>query len=100
MRLADHWRLVAVSLSRHKLRTGLTALGVFWGVFMMVLLLGVGKGMERGVFEIFRDDAFNSIWIYGGHASVPYQGLVPDGRSSSRSTTCTRSGERSPPSTT
>jgi putative ABC transport system permease protein len=77
MRLADHWRLVAVSLSRHKLRTGLTALGVFWGVFMMVLLLGVGKGMERGVFEIFRDDAFNSIWIYGGHASVPYQGLVP-----------------------
>ncbi|HEY7040759.1 MAG TPA: ABC transporter permease [Methylomirabilota bacterium] len=76
MRFADHWRQVGMSLSRHRLRTGLTALGVFWGVFMLVLLMGVGKGLERGVFEIFRDDAFNSIWVHGGHTSIPYQGLV------------------------
>jgi putative ABC transport system permease protein len=77
MRLADHWRQIALSLWRHKLRTCLTALGVFWGVFMVVLLLGLGKGLERGVFEIFRSDAFNSVWISGGKASVPYQGLTP-----------------------
>ncbi|HEY7206405.1 MAG TPA: ABC transporter permease [Methylomirabilota bacterium] len=76
MRLGDHWRQVGISLSRHRLRTGLTALGVFWGVFMLVLLQGVGKGLERGVFEIFRDDAFNSVWVHGGHTTVPYQGLV------------------------
>jgi putative ABC transport system permease protein len=80
MRLSDHWRQVALSLSRHKLRTALTAFGVFWGVFMVVLLLGIGKGLERGIFEIFKDDAYNSVWVSGGKASVPYQGLTP-GRS-------------------
>jgi putative ABC transport system permease protein len=77
MRVADHWRQVALSLSRHRLRTSLTAFGVFWGIFMVVLLLGIGKGLERGVFELFRDDAFNSIWIGGGKTSMPFQGLPP-----------------------
>jgi putative ABC transport system permease protein len=80
MRLSDHWRQVILSLSRHRLRTCLTAFGVFWGVFMVVLLLGIGKGLERGVFEIFKDDAFNSVWIEGGKASVPHQGLTPGRR--------------------
>lgn len=80
MRLSDHWRQVVQSLSRHKWCTVLTAFGVFWGVFMVVLLLGIGKGLERGIFEIFKDDAYNSVWISGGKATVPYQGLAP-GRS-------------------
>jgi putative ABC transport system permease protein len=50
---------------------------VFWGIFMVILLLGLGKGMERGVYQIFKDDAFNSVWIGGGEASVPFQGLTP-----------------------
>jgi putative ABC transport system permease protein len=37
MQLSDHWRQVVLNLSRHKLRTVLTAFGVFWGVFMVVL---------------------------------------------------------------
>lgn len=80
MQLSDHWRQVVLNLSRHKLRTLLTAFGVFWGVFMVVLLLGIGKGLERGICEIFKDDAYNSVWINSGKASIPYQGLTP-GRS-------------------
>ena len=73
--LLDDWRQIGQSLSRHRLRTLLTAFGVFWGVFMVVLLLGIGKGMERGVYNLFRDDAFNSVWISAERMSVPFAGF-------------------------
>jgi len=77
MAFIDQWRDIFTSLRRHKLRTFLTAFGVFWGIFMVVVLMGVGKGLERGIFQIFKDDAYNSIWIGGDKASVPFEGLTP-----------------------
>ncbi|MGD9850576.1 MAG: ABC transporter permease [Nitrospirales bacterium] len=77
MAFIDHWRDILVSLRRHKLRTFLTAFGVFWGILMVVVLLGIGKGLERGIAQIFKDDAYNSIWIRGAKASIPYAGLNP-----------------------
>ncbi|WP_454062818.1 ABC transporter permease [Candidatus Nitrospira salsa] len=77
MGVLDHWEDIFLSVRRHKLRAFLTAFGVFWGIFMVVLLLGVGKGLERGVTQIFKDDAFNSVWIEGGKTSVPFDGLTP-----------------------
>jgi putative ABC transport system permease protein len=75
--MADYWRDILLNLRRHKLRTFLTAFGVFWGILMVVVLLGIGKGLERGISQIFKDDAFNSIWIRGAKASIPYAGLNP-----------------------
>lgn len=75
----DKWQEIFSSISRHKLRTTLTALGVFWGMFMLVLLLGAASGLENGVEYEFRDDAINSIWVRNGTTSLPYQGL-PEGR--------------------
>lgn len=75
----DKWREILDSISRHKLRTTLTALGVFWGIFMLVLLLGAGTGLSNGVEYEFRDDAINSIWISPGITSKPWKGL-PEGR--------------------
>ena len=59
----DHWQEVLQSLWRHKLRTALTTFGVFWGIFMLILLLAAGKGIERGMLQLFKDDAVNSVWI-------------------------------------
>jgi len=64
-------------LSRNALRTLLTGLSVAWGVFMLVVLLGAGQGLENGANWEFRDDAQNSIWISGGKTSVPFAGRSP-----------------------
>ncbi len=74
--LVELWEV----LSRNALRTVLTGLSVAWGVFMLVVLLGAGKGLENGAAWEFRDEAQNAIWISGGKTSVPYAGRGP-GRS-------------------
>jgi putative ABC transport system permease protein len=71
----DRWQEVFQSLWRHKLRTALTTFGVFWGIFMLILLLAAGKGIERGMLQLFKDDAVNSVWIRGRKTSLPYLGL-------------------------
>src|SRR5262249_46478724 len=68
---------IFATLERNKLRTFLTALSVAWGVFMLVILLGAGRGLENGVEWEFRHVAVNSIWLRGGVTSVPFKGRKP-----------------------
>lgn len=76
----DKWREIFITLNQHKLRTSLTAFGVFWGIFMLTVLLGAGKGLENGVMDGF-PKALNSVWIWpNGKTQMPYQGM-PVGRS-------------------
>ena len=73
----DKWREIFSSLARHKLRTLLTAFGVFWGIFLLVLLLGVGKGLENGVYAQFSRSAVNRFAVWGRRTRVAYRGLNP-----------------------
>lgn len=62
------------SLWRHPLRTILTMASVAWGTFVLVLLLGVGNGLQNSVRWQFRDDATNSLWVYSGETALPFDG--------------------------
>ena len=75
----DKWREIFGTLRRHKLRTTLTAFGVFWGIFMLTVLLGAGKGLQNGVdmgFPRVTNTVF--IWLQGP-TQIPFQGM-PIGR--------------------
>jgi putative ABC transport system permease protein len=75
----DRWREIWDTLVQNKLRTVLTMIAMSWGIFMLVALLGLGRGLQKGVTSGFADDAINSIWVFGGQASIPHDGM-PVGR--------------------
>ncbi|MEM7101856.1 MAG: ABC transporter permease [Bacteroidota bacterium] len=76
----DKWQEIFNTIRKHKLRTFLTALGVFWGIFMLVFLMGSGKGLENGVMSMMGDHVSNSMYVWTQRTSKPYMGLPPGRR--------------------
>lgn len=70
----DKWQEILATMAKNKLRTVLTALGVFWGVFMLVFLLGMGEGLRRGVFKDFGGGITNSMGMWPGSTTMAYGG--------------------------
>lgn len=75
----DTWQEIYHSLRNNKLRTLLTMIGVAWGMFLYVSLLGAAKGMQNGFDKLFSGFATNSIFMWGQHTNIPYAGF-PKGR--------------------
>jgi len=53
----------------------MTGFSVSWGIFMLIILLGSGKGLEHGMEYNFSNTVKNSIWVYSGKTSESYDGL-------------------------
>ncbi|HYQ16751.1 MAG TPA: ABC transporter permease [Polyangiaceae bacterium] len=73
----DAWQEIWSTLRKNKLRAVLTACGVFWGMFMLMVLLGLGTGLERGVVRSLGGMALHSVYVWSQRTSLPYQGLQP-----------------------
>lgn len=67
------------TLRQNKLRSLLTAFGVFWGVYMIIVLVGVGNGLQKGAYDSFGSIATNSVFIWARKTTKPYLGF-PRGR--------------------
>ena len=75
----DKWTEIMQALGKNKLRTFFTAFGVFWGIFMLVIMLGSGKGLNNGVSQGMGDMATNALFMWTQQTTEPYKGF-PRGR--------------------
>jgi putative ABC transport system permease protein len=73
----DSWQEIWATLRKNKLRAVLTACGVFWGMFMLMVLLGLGAGLQRGVVKSLGGMSLNSVYVWSQRTSLPYKGLQP-----------------------
>lgn len=71
----DKWQEIFHTLRHNRLRTALTAFGVFWGIFMLVIMLGAGNGLENAIYSNIGDFAKNSMFIWAQQTTMPYEGL-------------------------
>jgi putative ABC transport system permease protein len=73
---SDHWREIYEALRGNKVRTFLTAFGVFWGIFMLMVMLASGNGLWNGVSQGFSEQATNAVYIWSQRTSKPWRGMA------------------------
>jgi putative ABC transport system permease protein len=73
----DNWQEIYATIKKNKLRTFLTSLGVGWGIFMLVIMLGAGNGLKNGVMSDFKGTATNSFFMWTQKTTKPYKGMKP-----------------------
>ncbi|MCI4670607.1 MAG: ABC transporter permease [Bacteroidia bacterium] len=69
----DKWQEIFHTLGKKRLRAILTGFGVFWGIYMLVILLGSGSGLENGVSSMFSFSK-NSVFLWTNRTTMPYKG--------------------------
>src|SRR5574344_510214 len=71
----DTWSEILLTITRNKTRSVLTAFGVFWGIFMLISLIGAGKGLQQMMSQNFQGFATNSGFIWAQPTTKPYKGF-------------------------
>ena len=73
--MGDLLREIWESLRQNKFRTAMTGFAVVWGMFILVVLLGVSNGLENGMQANYGSRLSNSVDIWSSWTSIPYKGL-------------------------
>ena len=71
----DRWQEILNAIKKNKLRSALTAFGVFWAIFMLVVMTGSGNGLQNGIYEGVKDFATNSAFIWARNTTVAHEGF-------------------------
>ena len=75
----DNWREITAALRKNRLRTILTGVGVFLGIVILLLMIGFGQSLEKGVKRRMAGFATNAVFVWGQRTTKPHLGL-PVGR--------------------
>ena len=73
----DRWVEIWVTITRNKTRSLLTGFGVFWGILMLVILLGSGNGFKNGVLKNVDGFSTNSAFFFSERTGEPRLGDDP-----------------------
>ncbi|MBW6459377.1 MAG: ABC transporter permease [Bacteroidales bacterium] len=71
----DKWQEIVTVLKKNKLRTFFTAFGVFWGIFLLVIMMGSGNGLRNSALEGFGNMATNSFFMWTQRTTMPHKGF-------------------------
>jgi putative ABC transport system permease protein len=71
----DLWKEIISALKKNRLRSFLTAFGVFWGIFMLIIMSGAGRALENGIMDGIKSFATNSAFFWTEPTSKPYEGF-------------------------
>ncbi len=74
----DLWREILISVSQQKMRSLMTMFGVFWGIFMLILLVGCGFGFGNGIIGQLTSLESNTVFLFPANTTEPYQGYDRD----------------------
>ena len=76
----DTWKEIFETIQKNKLRTFLSGFTVALGIFIFVVLFGMGNGLINTFNEFFKDDATNVLYIFPGRTTIPYKGYKSNRR--------------------
>ena len=71
----DRWYEIWITITHNKSRSLLTAFGVFWGMFMLVVMVGAGNGLSKGINSQLEGFASNSAFFQASNTAIPYKGF-------------------------
>ena len=74
----ETWIEIAHTVTANPLRTALTGLSVGLGIFILVVMQGLGFGLQNGVEQDFGDEAKNTIWVRTGTTTLAHRGRQPN----------------------
>ncbi len=72
---SDTWQEIYGSVRKNKVRTGITIVGVLWGIFLLIVLLGATRGLENSFKKAFGDFATNSLFVWTQTTDIPFKGF-------------------------
>lgn len=73
--MIDYLQEIFSTLKKNRLRATMTGFSVAWGIFMLILLLGSGEGLQNGMENNFKSTSKNALWIWNGNTQIAYDGF-------------------------
>jgi putative ABC transport system permease protein len=73
--MINSFQEILSTLKQNKLRAIMTGFSVAWGIFMLILLLGSGNGLQHGMENNFRGTSKNALWIWSRQTQIAHEGL-------------------------
>ena len=73
--MIDYFQEIFSTLKKNRLRAIMTGFSVAWGIFMLILLLGAGDGLQNGMENSFNGTSKNALWIWSGRTQKAHDGF-------------------------